>query len=87
MRDRPADQPGTPGRYEIRIQGHLGSRWTTWFDGMTLTANTDGTTAIEGPVVDQAALHGLLHRLRDIGVPLLSVTQTDPDASSPRRLT
>ncbi|MCW2506120.1 MAG: hypothetical protein JWO79_4404 [Actinomycetia bacterium] len=76
---------GHSRRYEIRIQGHLPSRWTTWFDGMSLTAESDGTTVLEGPVLDQAALHGLLHKVRDIGLPLLSVTQLDTD--TPRRLT
>jgi hypothetical protein len=75
MRDTSAGPPHRTGRYEIRLQGHLDSRWATWFDGMTLTTTADGTTVIEGPVADQAALHGLLHRLRDIGLPLLSVTQ------------
>jgi hypothetical protein len=65
------------GRYEIRIRGHLGSRWATWFDGMTLTAMSDGTTVLDGPVVDQAALHGVLHKVRDTGLPLLSVNQVD----------
>ncbi len=65
------------GRYEIRIRGHLGTRWATWFDGMTLTAMSDGTTVLEGPVVDQAALHGVLHKVRDTGLPLLSVNQVD----------
>jgi hypothetical protein len=65
------------GRYEIRIRGHLGSRWATWFDGMTLTAMSDGTTVLEGPIVDQAALHGVLHKVRDTGLPLLSVNQVD----------
>jgi hypothetical protein len=67
------------GRYRIRIKGHLASRWATWFEPMTLTAEGDGTTAIEGPVADQAALHGLLHKVRDIGLPLLSVTRLDTD--------
>ena len=77
-----------PGRYEIRLKGHLASRWAAWFDGMTLTTHSDGTTSIEGPVVDQAALHGLLTQLRDLGLPLLSVTpaeadpQTSPHTSS-----
>ena len=64
----------------IRVQGHLGHRWATWFDGLSLTALHDGTTAISGPVVDQAALHGLLHKLRDVGIPLVSLTLLPPDA-------
>jgi hypothetical protein len=67
------------GKYEIRVRGHLEFRWASWFDGMTLTKESDGTTSIHGPVVDQAALHGLLHRLRDTGLPLISVTQLDAD--------
>jgi hypothetical protein len=67
------------GRYEIRVKGHLESRWAAWFDGMTLTNESDGTTSIHGPVIDQAALHGVLHRLRDTGLPLISVTQLGPD--------
>jgi hypothetical protein len=64
----------TPARqYEICVSGHLGSRWTAWFDGMSLTAEDDGTTVIRGTVVDQAALHGLLHTLRDLGITLLSL--------------
>ena len=65
--------------YEIRVEGRLESRWDAWFDGMTLTPAGDGTTSISGPVVDQAALHGLLRRLRDVGLPLISVTQLEPD--------
>jgi hypothetical protein len=72
-----AGHPDNPGRYEIRLKGHLSSRWAARFDGMTLTTRTDGTTLIEGPVVDQAALHGLLRTLRDLGLPLLSVTHLD----------
>ena len=70
----------TSREYEIRVQGHLGHRWTAWFDGLSLTALDDGTTVISGPVVDQAALHGLLHKLRDVGVPLVSLTLLPPDA-------
>jgi hypothetical protein len=66
------------GGYEIRVKGRLDSRWSAWFDGMSLTAESDGTTNIHGPVVDQAALHGLLHKLRDVGLPLISVTQVEP---------
>ena len=69
------------GLYQIRVRGHLDSRWSAWFDGMTLTRESAGTTNISGPVVDQAALHGLLATLRDTGLPLLSVTQVEPDRS------
>jgi hypothetical protein len=61
--------------YEIRLQGRLGSRWSTQFDGMSMTPLEDGTTVLSGPVADQAALHGLLRRLGDLGIPLLSVRQ------------
>ena len=66
-----------PDHYEIRIKGHLAPRWTDWFDGMTLTARDDGTTLIHGPVADQSELHGLLRRLSDLGLPLISLTRTD----------
>jgi len=67
------------GRYEIRLKGHLDNRWATWFDGLTLTTCSDGTTTIRGIVVDQSALHGLLQKVRDIGLPLLSVIRVEPD--------
>jgi hypothetical protein len=67
------------GRYEIRIRGHLNSRWVAWFEGLSLSHAGDGTTVIHGPVADQAALHGLLQKVRDLGLPLLSVTQVDAD--------
>ena len=67
------------GRYEIRIEGHLHSRWATWFDGLNLVNQEDGTTTISGPVLDQAALHGLLQKVRDVGLPLVSVNRVDPD--------
>ncbi len=66
--------------YEIRIQGRLDDRWSAWLDGFGLTRTADGATVLRGPVTDQAALHGLLHKIRDIGLPLLSVTRTDQDA-------
>ena len=72
-------QDHEPRLYQIRVGGHLESRWAAWFDGMSLSYETDGTTHISGPVVDQAALHGLLHTLRDTGLPLVSVTQVEPD--------
>jgi hypothetical protein len=68
-----------PGRYEIRLKGHLHSRWAAWFDGLSLTNENDGTTLIRGPVTDQAALYGLLQKTRDLGLPLISVNHLDPD--------
>jgi hypothetical protein len=70
---------GGAGRYEIRLKGHLAARWATWFDGLTLTTCSDGTTTITGTVVDQSALHGILQRVRDLGLPLISVTRDEPD--------
>ena len=67
------------GRYEIRLKGHLDTRWAAWFDGLSLTNESDGTTIIHGPVADQAALHGLLQKVRDIGLPLVSVICIEPD--------
>jgi hypothetical protein len=73
--------PGTgqsdAGWYEIHLHGHLDPRWAAWFDGMTLTSGAEGLTVIRGRVADQAALHGLLARLRDLGLPLLSVMQVE----------
>ena len=76
---------GGPGTYEIRVKGHLAGRWAAWFDGLTLTREGDGTTLLEGPVVDQAALHGLLQKVRDTGLPLVSVERVEPEQpSNPR---
>ena len=74
-----SSQDRDSGRYEIRVKGHLESRWAGWFDGMSLTGESDGSTTIHGPVVDQAALHGLLKKVRDTGLPLISVTRLDSD--------
>jgi hypothetical protein len=70
--------PHESGWYEIRLKGHLDARWAAWFDGLALTREDDGTTCIRGPVIDQAALHGLLQRVRDLGLPLLTVMQVAP---------
>src|SRR5215207_5815772 len=67
------------GPYEIRVQGHLGARWGAWFDGLSLTNEPGGTTLLAGSVADQAALHGLLQKVRDTGLPLISVTQINAD--------
>ncbi len=66
-------------QYEIRVDGHLGTRWAAWFDGLAITSERDGTTVLRGPVVDQAALHGLLQKLRDVGIPLISLMQVPSD--------
>ena len=66
------------GSYEIRLQGHLHSRWAGWFDGLNVINQNDGTAVISGSVADQAALHGLLRRVRDLGLPLLSVLDVGP---------
>jgi len=64
--------------YQIRIKGHLGSQWTDWFGGLTVTLEDNGETLLTGPVVDQAALHGLLKKVRDLGMPLVSVNRVKP---------
>ena len=70
--------PGQPTVYQIRIKGHLGLEWTDWFGGLTLTLEDNGETLLTGPVVDQAALHGVLRKVRDVGMPLLSVIRVKP---------
>ena len=71
-----------PGRYEIRLGGHLDARWAAWFDGLGLRRESDGTTIIHGPIADQAALHGLLAKVRDTGLPLVSLICVEPDPSA-----
>jgi hypothetical protein len=66
------------GRYEIRLTGHLDAHWAAWFDGLAVTHEGDGTTVISGLIVDQAALHGVLRRVRDLGLPLVSVARIEP---------
>ena len=70
-----ADQPVI---YQIRIKGHLGQRWMDWFEGLTITLEEDGTTLLNGAVLDQSALHGILKKVRDLGMPLLSVNSVEP---------
>jgi hypothetical protein len=78
-----ADQPMV---YQIRVKGHLSQRWMDWFDGLTVTMESDGNTLLAGTVIDQSALHGILKKVRDAGMPLLSVNsvgtsgQDEPDA-------
>ena len=79
MSEVPTSQPRGSGRYEIRLEGHLDDRWAAWFDGLSLTHESDGTTVLHGSVVDQAALHGLLQKVRDLGLALVSVTEVQPD--------
>ena len=67
-----------PGLYEIRLKGHLDDRWADWFGGLTITLEDNGDTLLTGPVVDQAALYGLLKKVRDLGMPLLSVNRVEP---------
>jgi hypothetical protein len=64
--------------YQIRIKGHLGPQWMDWFEGLTITLAEDGDTLLTGPVTDQAALHGLLKKVRDLGMPLVSVNPVEP---------
>lgn len=65
--------------YRIRLKGHLAAHWAEWFDGMTITRLDNGETLLEGPVIDQAALHGMLNHIRDLGLPLLGVDRVRPD--------
>jgi hypothetical protein len=72
-----------PVIYQIRLKGHLGSQWTDWFDGLTITLEEDGDTLLTGPVVDQAGLHGLLKKVRDLGMPLVSVSPLEHGRTDP----
>ncbi len=71
----PKTNPDQPVIYQIRIKGHLDREWTDWFEGLTITQEKDSNTLLTGPVVDQAALHGLLKKVRDLGLPLVSINQ------------
>ena len=79
----PKRDPSEPMVYQIRVTGHLGREWSDWFDGLSITLEDNGETLLSGPVVDQAALHGLLRKVRDLGLPLLAVTLMKPDEVDP----
>lgn len=83
MNQEPATErgPATPGRYEIRFQGELDERWSVWFDGLTVVADK-GTTTVSGDFADQAQIHGVLERIRDLGLGLISVTPI-PESTKP----
>jgi hypothetical protein len=83
VNDSEPDRPRERSCYEIRLQGRLDQRWSTWFDGLTLSTDQEGSTTLRGPVADQAALHGLLARVRDLGVPLISLRRLENDACEP----
>ena len=74
----PTTDPDQPMVYRIRLKGHLGREWTDWFGGLTITLEEAGDTLLTGPVADQAALHGLLKKVRDLGMPLVSVCPVKP---------
>jgi len=73
----PSRRRRSPARYQLRVDSHIDDHWATWFDDMTLTRESDGTTTLRGPVLDQAALHGLLAKVRDLGVTLIAVEVMD----------
>jgi len=77
----PKADPNQPNVYQIRIRGHLSDQWTGWFEGLTITLEEDGETLLTGPVVDQAALFGLLKKVRDLGMPLVSINCAEPGTS------
>ena len=81
----PKKELSQPIVYQIRLKGHLGSQWTNWFEGLTITLEEDGNTLLTGPVVDQAALHGLLKKVRDLGMPLVSVIEVQFNENHPYR--
>jgi hypothetical protein len=73
----PKPTPDQPMVYQIRLKGHLGAQWTDWFEGLTITLKDNGDTLLTGPVIDQAALYGLLKKVRDLGLPLVSVSPVE----------
>ena len=77
--DGPEQDGDRPVVYQIRIRGHLSQQWMAWFAGLTITLEEDGNTLLTGPIVDQAALHGLFKKVRDLGIPLLSINSIEPN--------
>jgi len=75
----PATDSNEPRAYQIRLKGHLGNEWADWFGGLNITLEDNGTTLLTSPAIDQAALHGLLKKVRDLGLPLLSINPIEPD--------
>ncbi len=78
----PKTDPSQPMVYQIRLKGHLGRQWIDWFEGLIITLEDNGDTLLTGPVVDQAALHSVLRKVRDLGVLLLSVNRVEPGPSA-----
>lgn len=76
---RPEPEVTKPIIYQIRVEGHLGRQWASWFGGLALTPESNGDTTLTGPIVDQAALYGLLKKLRDLGIPLVAVGRIEPE--------
>jgi hypothetical protein len=77
-RRNPSAEPDQPMVYQVRIKGHLGGEWTDWFGGLSITLEENGESLLTSPVIDQAALYGLLRKVRDLGMPLVSVTRVEP---------
>jgi hypothetical protein len=83
--DNQAYMGNQPMVYQIRIKGHLGQQWTDWFEGLTITLEENGDTLLTGAVVDQAELHGILKKVRDLGIPLISVNSVGPGPQDGKR--
>ncbi len=86
MSDAPTEDHAKPGLYEIRLKGHLEARWADRFEDMIITLAENGETLLTGPVVDQAALHGLLRKVRDLGLPLISINRVEPGQADAAQL-
>ena len=81
----PIIDPNQPMVYQIKIRGHLGHQWTEWFEGLTITHEEDGDTLLTGPVIDQAALYGLIKKVRDLGMTLISLNPVQPNVAIPEK--